>query len=165
MTIFKIEGPFPVPNQSGTTAKMVAEDPTEFWKICHAIKDRIGCYVFALRAGKGITPLYVGKTINSFEKECFTDHKIKHYNYALAPYLKGTPVMFFVLYPKKKGKVNVADINDAEDFFIQVGRTINPQLRNIKGAKLPTWGVQGVIRGGKGKASKPAKDFCQVFGL
>ena len=121
--------------------------------------------MFAVRAGKGYTPLYVGKTTNCFEKECFTDHKLKHYNYGIAPYLKGTPVMFFVTYPTKKGKVNASDIADLENFLIQVGRTINPDLRNIIGVKQPTWGIKGVIRGGKGKANGSEDAFRRVFGL
>lgn len=165
MTIFKVEGPFDVPTQPKVASKMVAEDLSCFWQHCHALKLKVGCYVFAVRAGRGMTPLYVGKTTNAFEKECFTDHKINHYNYALAPYKKGTPVMFFVSYPAKKGKVSASDISDLEDFLIQVGRTINPDLRNIKGAKEPTWGIKGVIRSGKGKANCSEKAFRQVFDL
>lgn len=165
ITTFKVEGPFEVPPQPGTVAKMVAEELSGFWHDCGAVRSKVGCYVFAVRAGKGYTPLYVGKTTNSFEKECFTDHKIKHYNYGLSTYKKGTPVMFFVAYPIKKGKPNSSDISDLEDFLIQVGRTINPELRNIKGTKDPTWGIKGVIRGGKGKANGAEKEFCSVFGL
>lgn len=164
-TLFRTAGPFDVPLMPRIPSKMVAEDSTEFWQQCSSLKMQVGCYVFAVRAGGGFTPLYVGKTTKCFEKECFTDHKLKHYNYGLAPYQKGTPVMFFVTYPAKKGKVNASDIADLEDFLIQVGRTINPDLRNIKGIKEPTWGIKGVIRGGKGKANASEKDFCKVFGL
>lgn len=165
ITIFNIEGPFDVPLQPNVPSKMVAEDLSSFWTHCPSLKTKVGGYVFAVRAGKGYTPLYVGKTTNCFEKECFTDHKLKHYNYGIAPYLKGTPVMFFVTYPTKKGKVNASDIADLEDFLIQVGRTINPDLRNIKGVKQPTWGIKGVIRGGKGKANGSEDAFRRVFGL
>lgn len=164
-TIFYVNGPFDVPMLKKTSSKMVAEDQGEFWKSCSAVKKNSGCYVFALRAGRGITPLYVGKTKKTFEKECFTDHKLKHYNYALASYKKGTPIMFFVSYPTKKGKNNASDIADLEDFLIQVGRAVSPNLRNIKGAKEPTWGIKGVIRGGKGHPNKKEKTFGKVFGL
>jgi len=164
-TVFKIEGPFAVATQPEARSKMVSEDPASFWKQCPALKTKVGCYVFAVRAGKGSTPLYVGKTTNGFERECFTDHKINHYNYALAPYQKGTPVMFFAVYPAKKGKINSADISDLEDFLIQVGRRINPDLRNIRGAKEPTWAIKGVIRGGKGKPNDAETNFRSLFGL
>jgi hypothetical protein len=83
----------------------------------------------------------------------------------LAMYEKGTPVMFFVSYPTKKGVPNKSEIRDLEDFLIQVGRAVNPALRNIIGVQQPKWGIKGVIRGGKGKASKAAKDFSRVFKL
>jgi len=164
-TMFQVKGPFNVPIHKSSSSKLVAEDITLFWSVARSLKNKKGCYVFAIRAGKGITPLYVGKTTNSFEKECFTDHKIKHYNYALADYSKGTPIMFFVEYQAKQGKVNSSDISDLEDFLIQIGRRINPNLRNIKGAKEPTWGIKGVIRGGKGKKNKSESGFCSVFGI
>ena len=163
--MFVVKGQFDVPVHRNSSSKLVAEDVSSFWENAKGVKGKIGCYVFAIRAGRGITPLYVGQTKKSFEKECFTDHKIKHYNYALAEYAKGTPIMFFVEYQKKKGKVNAADISDLEDFLIQVGRKINPNLRNIKGAAEPTWGIKGVIRGGKGKKNESESEFCKVFKL
>ena len=165
MTIFKIEGPFDVPILPKVASKMVAEDLSSFWQQCHTLKGKVGCYVFAVRAGKGLTPLYVGKTTDCFEKECFTSTKINHYNYGLASYSKGTPVMFFAVYPVKKGKVNASDVTDLEDFLIQVGRTVNPDLRNIIGGKGSTWGIKGVIRGGQGKPNASEQAFRRVFGL
>jgi hypothetical protein len=151
MKIFRVNGPFEVPTEARVSTKMVAEDLSRFWDDCQELRTGIGCYVFAVRAGKGYTPLYVGKTTKSFEKECFTDHKIKHYNYAMTDYKKCTPVLFLIAYPTKKGKPNSAEIADLEDFLIQVGRTVNPRLRNIKGPKVPSWGIKGVLRGGQGK--------------
>lgn len=165
MTKFYIEGPFEVPLAPSVKVKMVAEDTADFWAAIPAVRGKRGCYVFALRAGRGFTPLYVGKTMRTFEAECFTDHKLKHYNYALVDYDKGTPVMFFVVYPPKAGKPNAAEVADLEDFLIQVGRRVNPDLRNIKGAKEPTWGIKGVIRSGQGKANAAEKDFRTVFKL
>ncbi|MDH5647826.1 MAG: hypothetical protein OEZ01_17575 [Candidatus Heimdallarchaeota archaeon] len=159
------KGPFEVPLHERASSKLVSEDITSFWKSCKDMKTKIGCYVFAIRAGKGYTPLYVGKSSKSFEQECFTDHKINHYNYALASYSKGTPIMFFIEYTRKKGKINNADISDLENFLIQVGRRVNPDLRNIQGAKEPTWGIKGVIRGGKGKRNNSEKAFGTLFGL
>lgn len=164
-TTFLIKGPFSVPIHKSASSKLITEDLTSFWHEASLLKKGIGCYVFAIRAGGGFTPLYIGKTIRSFERECFTDHKIKHYNYALAEYSKGTPVMFFVEYPRKKGKVNSADIADLENFLIQIGRRINPDLRNIQGAIQPSWGIKGVIRGGQGNKNKAENAFCSVFGL
>lgn len=163
--IFQVQGPFNIPMHKGASSKLIAEDLSTFWEEIKEYKASIGCYVFAVRAGKGFTPLYVGKTVKSFEQECFTDHKINHYNYGLAEYSKCTPVMFLVTYPNRKRKVSAAEISDLEDFLIQVGRRVNPNLRNIRGAKEPTWGIKGVIRAGKGKANGAETNFKKVFGL
>lgn len=164
-TIFSIKGPYKVPTHPGAASKLVSEDISSFWAEAKDSRNKLGCYVFGIRAGKGLTPLYVGKTTKSFEQECFTDHKINHYNYALSEYDKGTPVIFFVEYPIKRGKPSSSEISDLEDFLIQVGRRVNPDLRNIKGARKPTWGIKGVIRGGKGKSNIAEKNFCTLFNL
>lgn len=164
LTKFEVKGPIEVPVVPQASSKLVSEDLSHFWEEAKEQKNKIGCYVFAIRAGKGFTPLYVGKTTKSFESECFTDHKINHYNYALSEYKSGTPVMFFVEYPTKKGKANSKDISNLENFLVQIGRKVNPYLRN-KGATEVTWCIKGVIRGGKGKASKSEQDFCSLFGI
>ena len=38
--------------------------------------------------------------------------------------------MFFVIFPKSKGKINVLEIKQVENFLIQVGTTVNPKIRN-----------------------------------
>ena len=136
MAEFYIEGPFKIPCIHGT--KLIEEDLSGFWNRHKTLAASIGCYIFAVRAGRGYTPLYVGKTTKSFESECFTSHKRNHYHYSLGHYLKCTAVMFFVVLRKAKGKVNASEIKQVENFLIQVGSTVNPEIRNIKGAGLPT---------------------------
>jgi hypothetical protein len=46
-----------------------------------------------------------------------------------------------------------------------LGITVNPNLLNEKGTKAPDWGIQGVIRGGKGKVSAVTMDFRKMFGI
>jgi len=43
-----------------------------------------GGYIFAIRAGKGFTPWYVGQAKKSFKQEIFTPHKKDIYNCVLA---------------------------------------------------------------------------------
>ncbi len=67
-----------------------------FWsrvdgEIEDGLSGAIGCYIFSIRAGKGSLPWYVGLAEKqSFRKECFTSHKLKHYNNAIAK-KKGHP--------------------------------------------------------------------------
>lgn len=163
MAIFSVEGPCKVPFDDKPGGRVIVEDLAEFWNRNKKVKNAKGCYVFARRASKGFVPLYVGKTTRTFEQECFTDHKLNHYHRALADYAKGTPVMFFVYLGKAKGAPNKRDIGELEEFLIQVGRTINDRLRNIQGNDAPTWGIKGVLRGGKGKASSAAKEFKKLL--
>jgi hypothetical protein len=161
MAEFYIEGPFKIPCIEGT--KLIAEDLSGFWGRHKSLASSTGCYVFAVRAGRGYTPLYVGKTAKSFESECFTSHKRNHYHYSLGNYRRGTPVMFFVVLPKAKGKINASEIKQVENFLIQVGSTVNPEIRNIKGACIPSWSIRGVIRGKKGQASKSTAEFKKLL--
>jgi len=49
------------------------------------LSEAVGCYIFSIRAGKGILPWYVGLAEKQpFRKECFTSHKLTHYNDAIA---------------------------------------------------------------------------------
>jgi hypothetical protein len=124
-------------------------------------------YVFCIRAGKGFTPIYVGKAAKqSFEAEAFTAHKLaNHYNPALRKY-RGTPVMFFVAYPKTKGKINEALIDQVETFFIDAAYKKNPELRNVRKKPECKWRIRGVVRAksGEGKNSA-ASEFRQAVGL
>jgi len=162
---FKIYGPIVVPAETHRLAKMIPAGCREIWHNQAKIAKSRGCYVFGIRASKGYRPLYVGKTRKSFESECFTNDKVLKYNQALLDTEKGKPVMFFVIAPQKKGKPNDAIIKDVESFLIEIGATRNPELLNVKGANQKRWGIKGIVRGGKGKVSKPAKEFKRMMGL
>jgi hypothetical protein len=165
MAVFHIEGPFEIPYIKGTIPKLIVEDLSAFWNRQKSLASSIGCYVFAARAGRGFTPLYIGKTTKSFESECFTSHKKNHYHYSLRTYLSCTPVMFFVVLPKSKGKINASVIKQVENFLIQVGSNVNPEIRNVKGACVPSWSIKGVIRGKKGQASKSTTAFKKLLSI
>ncbi len=165
MAVFSVKGPSEVPFQDNQGGRVIEEDLTSFWERNKKVRKAKGCYIFAVRAGKGYTPLYVGKTTKSFEKECFADHKLNHYHRALSEYGKGTPVIFFVYLDRPKGATNRKEIGEVEEFLIQIGRTINEGLRNIKSSTLPEWGIKGVIRGGKGKSSSDSKNFKKLMKL
>jgi hypothetical protein len=118
-----------------------------------------------MRVGKGFTPAYVGKVTKSFKQEVFAPHKLSRYRQFLADYLKGTPILFFVVAPTKRGAPNSAHIGQLETFLIQAGVVANPHLLNIKGTKEEQWDIAGVIRGGKGKTSSGAKQFRRIMKL
>ena len=121
--------------------------------------------MFGIRAGKGWTPAYVGKATKSFKREIFAHHKLTRYQQFLVDYQKGTPVLFFAVAPTKKGAPNAAHMGELEKFLIQTGLAANQDLMNIKGTKAEEWGIAGVLRGGKGKASQAARDFKKIMKL
>ncbi|MEW5796295.1 MAG: hypothetical protein AB1772_08020 [Candidatus Zixiibacteriota bacterium] len=124
-----------------------------------------GCYVFALRAGKGATPWYVGKSGKSFQQECFAAHKLVKYSQALFAGKQGAPVLFFVALPGKKNKIAVRVIYEIETYLIQTAKVANPKLLNKSQSKPPKWGIAHVVRGGKGKRNKTDVAFCNMLSL
>jgi hypothetical protein len=127
--------------------------------------------IYEGRAARTITKdngrefFYVGRATRTFRKEAFTPDKLTKYAECLADYQKGTPVMFFVAMPVRRGRANATHISELEDFLIQTAVAVNPELLNIKGTREQEWGIAGVLRGGRGKASKSAQLFGQMMRL
>jgi hypothetical protein len=163
--IFRVHGPFKIPRK-GKTNRCIEPGCPDFWKNPKVglLAKECGCYLFAIRAAKGYRPVYVGKTKNSFEKECFAFHKIAaHYQSALDG--KGTPVMFLLAMGRRKGPINKRAIGQVESFLIQNAVAKNHRLSNVQGTKQEKWEITGVIRGGKRKVSAAARLFRKAMGL
>jgi hypothetical protein len=166
LLLFDVYGPYKIPIVRERNGSYIPARCPDFWDAHPTIATRFGCYVFAIRAGKGITPVYVGKTTRSFDGECFAIHKIAcHYTPALARKGRGTPVMFFLVPRARRGKPNTRIIKDLETFLIQVASAKNPSLSNVKERQEARWGISGVLRGGKGKPGKPARAFKTSVGM
>lgn len=165
-TMFAIDGPRNVPVYQGRASRTITHhNVREFWADNEELAKRRGCYVFGIRAGKGLTPGYVGRATKSFKQEVFTHHKLTRYHQFLADYKKGAPILFFVMLPIKKGKANSTHIADLERFLIQTGLAANADLVNIKGTKQADWGIMGVLRSGQGKPSRAAGAFKNLMKL
>lgn len=166
MPTFEVEGPLKVPTYNGKAAKIVdSERLTEFWNSTAGLAERRGCYVFAVRASKGIRPIYVGRATRTFKQEVFAPHKLEKYQRCLADIGKGTPVLFLLYIPPSRGKPNITAIGELEDYLIQSAVSRNPNLLNVKGTEREKWGIAGVIRGPAGKPSHAAIAFKRVLGL
>lgn len=165
-TTFTVEGPFDVPFYQGRAGRTITDDNVkEFWQGHPELADRRGCYVFGIRAGKGMTPAYVGRATRSFKIEAFAHHKLTRYQQFLADYQRGTPILSFLIAPTKRGAPNTAHIHELEDFLIQTAAAANPELLNIRGTNAEEWGIAGILRGGKGKPSENAKEFRKLIKL
>ena len=161
---FEILGPYEV-SFHGDLRMLTQEEGTEFFRDHPHLRDRRGAYVFGIRSGGGMSPIYVGEATKGFGQECFTNDKLLKYALGLAAYDKGTPVLFFVASLQKRGRVNVTVIDDLEDFLIQNAKAKNPDIVNKKGTKEASWSIRGVVRGGHGKPSEAARAFRSMMGL
>ena len=158
-----VYGPFEVGfESSGAIKRVEGEHRSEFWarrEVAH-LRKKQGCYVFAIRAGKGFTPWYVGRASKGFEQEIFAPHKLGHYNRALFRGSKGTPVMFFVAPQGSKKKVNTKALEQMEKELIQFALKRNPHICNVQGTKnLPQWSIKGVVRSSPGKPDAASRSF------
>lgn len=166
MQLFRPKGPFKAPIVDGPGGKAINPDSSAFWEEHASIANATGCYLFAIRSGKGMRPIYVGKATGTFKQEVLHDSKLaRHYNPALVKAGKCTPVLFFVAAPKKKGKPNGTLISHIEDYLIKIAASANPEISNVQGTKLPAWGIQGLVRSGTGKRSNAAKFLRKCLGL
>jgi hypothetical protein len=160
MIKFSVHGPFEVPLYTGKAGRTIrAAEGREFFQKHHAFAGRRGCYVFAMRAGRGITPTYVGLARKGFSQECFTADKLGKCNQTLVDYLRGTLVVFFVVAPSGRGRPAEKQIELVEQFLIQVGVAANEHLLNVQGTKSEKWAISGVLRAGQGRPSAAAKQF------
>lgn len=165
-TLFSVHGPLVVPCYAANAGRSITRDNVrEFWTQNDAIRSQRGCYVFGMRAGRGFTPAYVGKATRTFGGEVFAPHKLAYYHQVLAEYKRGTPVLFLVTAPKKRGIPNNSHVGELEAFLIQTALAANPHIMNVKGTKAEDWGIVGILRSGRGKASLAAKNFRRMMKL
>jgi hypothetical protein len=166
MSQFICNSPLTIPSTKYAAGKTITpENIKKFWEQNSNSKGELGCYIFAMKAGGGFTPFYVGKATKSFGQEAFTNDKIAKYLPVLSQYKSGTPVMFFISYPMKKGVVNKVHIAELEKFLIQQAVIANPYLTNIKNAKPLKWGIAGVLRSDTKKPTLAAKSFKNLLGF
>jgi len=131
---------------------------------CNTIKGGKGCYVFCMRAGKGIVPFYVGKTnAQNLLKETYNPNNIKRYNGVISE-RKGAPVMFFIVANKKQGPTNAKAIKALEKFLIEQAYERNKDIINKQHAKLPQWSIRHVMLSKvRGKPPKGAAENARAF--
>lgn len=166
MASFVVHGPFEISFEKRKGGRTLVFD--DFWgadaEASHVATER-GCYVFAMRTGGGLQPIYVGKATKTFKQETFNASNKHKYHNGFSGYAIGTPVMYFVLHPSQKGPTNGKQIGEIEDFLIQAGFVKNPNLQNIKGNQRPKWSIKGVVRSGAGKRSDAEIDLAEIFAI
>lgn len=162
---FDVLGPYDVPT-SPNSRVITTDEGKSFFRANPHLRGRRGAYVFGVRSGGGITPVYVGRSTRTYDKECFTADKALKYTKGLSAYARGTPVLFFVASPRKVGKPNAKVIGDLEDFLIQNAKARNKDLVNKVGAGESNWSIRGALRSAsQGPPPKPAREFKRMMGF
>lgn len=166
MAEFTVHGPYEVPTYAGKAGRIVrSEEGRAFFESHPSFANRRGCYVFAMRAGRGITPTYVGKATKTFAQECFTSDKLGKCNTTLVDYVRGTLVMFLITPPEGRGRPAEKQIGLLEEFLIQVGVAANDALLNIQGTRQEQWSLAGLVRSKRGRPSRAALAFKSAMKL
>ena len=166
MASFVVHGPFEVTYEKRKGGLTLVFD--DFWSEeadANYLAEQRGCYVFAISAGGGLQPIYVGKATKTFKQETFNATNRHKYHNGFSDYARGKPLMYIIVHPAQKGPTNEKHIVEIENFLIQAGVAKNPDLQNIKGVQRPSWTIKGVVRSGVGKRSEVALQFSSLFDI
>lgn len=169
--VFEPVGPFAIPNDRilGGGKRIESDHVKQFWSDdeLEDIASRVGCYIFGIRAAGGFKPYYVGMTTKSFKQEALHSHKRSdHYNKVLATNKRGTPVLFFAMYPSSRRTINKDAIRELESILIYLVRQQNPDATNDKGRHYHPPTIQGVLNwSGRGARTSAAQDMRRLLNL
>lgn len=168
--------PIEVPRQKNGHVAADKESLAYFWESVDAQTDdgvsgAIGCYIFSVRSGGGILPWYIGLAEKqSFKKECFTSHKLVHYNDILVQ-RRGVPMLTFVTKYTPGWKLlnptgnTHRDIRFLERILISNCLKRNPEVSNSRDTKLlREMRVPGLLNTQQGKAYASVKAFQLLIG-
>ncbi len=166
MATFTVVGPAVIPTLSGRGGgRSVDRDGlAEFWETADC-GNRIGCYVFGIRSGRGTLPYYAGRTRAAFERECFTADKLTKYHYVLTGVARGKPVMFFAILDVARGRLNTKAVAALEERLIGLGLRRNDGMANVSGTREDDLTVRGVMGDGRGRPTSAASAFRSMMGL
>ena len=164
-TEFRVYGPLEIPRTKlGKDTVVDKEGLAELWDSGEAgdAAKKQGCFILALRRGKGFTPWYVGKASRSMEQDCFTPKRTSDYN-KLLDKEQGVPVLFLIAPDGNKRKAPANDLSDLERFLLQSAQAKNPKLLTAK-KDLPDWSIHGVFRS-KARAGKDEESLLSMLDL
>lgn len=179
MTQYEVFGPYEVPIElTKKKAKQIIERKTSSEEEANGVfglsswwgrderaslRSCTGCYIFAMRAGKGYKPWYVGKTSKqTLEDEAFTDRNIKMMS-NLANNVKGTLVLFLV--STGRVKTNDKHVDEIETWLIKQAQAANSELMNAKKTKDPDWTINGLMGDGRKSQSDSAAALARTLNL
>lgn len=171
---FSVSGPFTLPRHGAK--KLITEQTLRDLKDSLSDQEGLatacGCYVFALRAGKGYTPHYVGQSCRrTILFEALNPINRERYNKVLDS-KKGTPVLFFIPLLTPSGKFrkprkadgSLASVDFLERWLISQAIQKNPHLTNNKETRfLRDLHVVGIFNPRRGESTKETAALAKAL--
>lgn len=171
--IFDVAGPFKVSRHGPKniiTDQSLDDLNTEVEKSDNGLSESCGCYVFAIRAGRGYTPYYVGQACkSSLPHESLNVANREKYNKVISQ-TKGTLVVFFLPLKTPTGKYHrksnarLSSINFLERWLIATSIGKNPDLINNKETRfLRNIHVTGIFNPTQGEATTASQHLSKAL--
>jgi len=141
------------------------EHVREFWNNT-GVKERRGCYVLAIKAAKGYTPIYVGRASTlRFDAEVLNDRNLKNCNRVLADRRKGALCVFLLPIRVARGKLNKKHIADVEEYLIGQAARKNKDLINTRLLPDSPWSITGLVNSGQGQPPLSSQELKWALGI
>jgi hypothetical protein len=172
---FEVMGPYTL-KRFGEKHKIITDQTRTNLKVLlddneNGLSSARGCYVFAIHAGQGYTPYYVGQAAKqSLLRESLSHGKQAIYN-KVCSNTNGTPVLFFVPATTRSGKYRATNtklpsITFLEQWLIAKALEKNPELHNTKETKfLRKLHVTGIFNATQGEATKSSGELAKALSL
>ncbi len=160
-----VEVPYEVPcmlNARGTK-HITADDGRCFFDEHEELADRRGCYLFAIRSGRGLRAAYVGLASRRFSSEVFAVDKLQKFNTAMHQWDHGTPLLLFVVTPPRVR--SLALIRDVEQWLIREAQRAWPDLLNKHHTGADNWEIPGITIAHRGRLSEPERELGRLLDL
>lgn len=175
---FGVEGPY-VLERHGKKKLITRESQLklkeELEQYDSGVANACGCYIFAIRAGKGYTPYYVGQACKrSLLSEAMNSNNVGRYNDVLNE-RNGNPVLFFVPLMTESGRyrrrpsgkgAKIPALDFLERWLISCSIRKNPDLINNKETKfLRGIYVPGIFNARRGDATGDSTELGKALSL
>jgi hypothetical protein len=170
---FDVFGPFRIPRNKAKTLiddDRLDELSNEVENARTGLSDACGCYVFVIRAAKGYTPWYVGRTkIQTFMIEAFNSANKRKYERVFNDHA-GTPMIFFLPIMTagwnqfRKQNEGLSSVVFLEKWLITEALRKNPGLINLQNTKyLKDLRVRGIFNSQHGESTKDSTELGRAI--
>ena len=173
--LFDVAGPFEI-ERHGRTKIIIERSRKDLRPILEdweeGLSSACGCYVFALRAGRGFTPYYVGQACKrTLLDEALNPANPEKYNTALGNG-KGTPVLFLVpmrtpngrFRKRTRGNTGLKELDFLEFWLLANAIDKNPDLINNKQTRfLRNLRVIGFLNAERGELTTASRFLSRAL--